>query len=387
MLLRLVPQPPFPTVLFTLAFPQLPDDLPLPASWAHTVDLLQTHDLPPPPSAHALDVSTSHVALLEVVTFDLAKRALTCTWIDGHSARHELTESCVAALEDVIADVSLASVEAQREQHRERHPDAEVPPAPPSSLNKPPSVQPAAHTAKHKRRRSTFFSMVSAILSSSSSTSTTDEHLHTTSISSLAEDRSALVPDPVPEPEPVASSITEARAPPGLAVKGPRSRFLRRRARSLLVDSFRRFVLPLLTPPPLQDELEAHTPTPSSRYKPGYDTWTITSLIRRTNAQAIELLERARPVAQRAGCVPGDRHASSESFRSGSSDDDGLYPWPYPDEDDSDEMEGSDSDGALTADDSSVDTPREGEVDVFVRAYDDEEDDDPFYAGPAKPAS
>ena len=51
MLLRLVPTPPFPTVLFTLAFPQLPDDLPLPASWALTVDLLQTHDLPPPPSA------------------------------------------------------------------------------------------------------------------------------------------------------------------------------------------------------------------------------------------------------------------------------------------------------------------------------------------------
>lgn len=161
MLLRLVPQAPFPTVLFTLAFPQLPDELPLPASWAYTVDVLQTHDLPPPPSAHALDVSSSHVVLLDMVTFDLARRTLTCTWIDGQSSRHDLTDPCVAALEDVVADVSLASIEAQREQHRERHPDAAVTATPPSSLNRPPSA-PAAQV-KHKRRRSTFFSMVRSV--------------------------------------------------------------------------------------------------------------------------------------------------------------------------------------------------------------------------------
>lgn len=340
MLLRLIPSAPFPTVLFTLTFPSLPDDLPLPHAWLNVAETLQTHDLPPPPCIHALDTAAAPVALIDTVTFDLARGELTCAWIDGAADAHPIPPECIAALEQIVEDVSLASIEAQREQHRARA--AECPPTPHSSLNKPPAAVTQCQAAKHKRRRSTFFSMVSAILSTSSAAN-------------------SAPPLPLPcleAPELVSSSVPAASAAPAAELaapnRGPRSRFLRRRARSLLVDTFRRFVLPLY-------------PARAS-----YDTWSIASLLRRTALQARDVLDRAAPVARAVGvralpCPDGE-------------DEDAFPAWPYLD-DESDDSCGSDAASCCssTVDESSVDTPREGELDVFVAVRAADEDDDPFF--------
>ncbi|EJD51982.1 hypothetical protein AURDEDRAFT_181549 [Auricularia subglabra TFB-10046 SS5] len=360
MLLRLIPSAPFPTVLFTLTFPSLPDDLPLPHAWLNVAETLQTHDLPPPPCIHALDAATAPVALIDTVTFDLAHGELTCSWIDGAAEAHPIPPECISALEQIVEDVSLASIEAQREQHRARA--AECPPTPHSSLNKPPAAVAQSQAAKHKRRRSTFFSMVSAILSSTSSANSAPAP---PSQAELYEPEPVPAPAPAPVQVPASSTVPAASAAPAAELaapnRGPRSRFLRRRARSLLVDTFRRFVLPLYPA------------------RQSYDTWSIASLLRRTALQARDVLDRAAPVARAAGvralpCPDAD-----------GDDDDAFPPWPYLDDEESDDSCGSDGDGASccssTVDESSVDTPREGELDVFVavRSADAAEDDDPFF--------
>lgn len=71
MLLRLVPPPPWPAILFTVSFPTLPESLPLPASWDAHLQLLANTHLTMPPSLHALDKSVAWTALLHMVTFDL----------------------------------------------------------------------------------------------------------------------------------------------------------------------------------------------------------------------------------------------------------------------------------------------------------------------------
>lgn len=176
MLLRLIPSSPSsPTILFTLSLAAIPEDLPLPHAWSSALDTLLTHDLPSPPCAHALDNASGHTVLVERATFDLIGGTIQCVWIDGRSSTHQLSQDCIDALEGVVQDVSLASIEAQREQHREMlaREQRSVPPTPPSSLSKPLSV--AAQT-KHKRKRSSFFSMVRCVPPSSPTGPNCDAH-------------------------------------------------------------------------------------------------------------------------------------------------------------------------------------------------------------------
>ncbi|KAH7106897.1 hypothetical protein BKA62DRAFT_220778 [Auriculariales sp. MPI-PUGE-AT-0066] len=386
MLLRLCPPASMPTILFTLALPALPDELPLPHAWATTLDTLATHDLPSPPSAHALDAASGHIVLVERVTFDLVAATVACVWLDGRTSTHSLSPECIDALDGVVRDVSLASIEAQREQHREllTREQRTCPPTPPSSLSKPPST---ASQIKHKRKRSTFFSMVSAILSSSSSTS------------------SPALPDPVPahpqseqqlpsrlpSPSPSRlSSITDnesnttdatsstapadpCQAEPGtLLLRGPRSRYLRRKARSALVDSFVQYVLPIIR------EQREH-----------YELWALSSLIRRASSEGQGLLERAVDIAERGGVpVPALPRFDYDD------EDDDLPNWPFDDESDSEDdvpIEDDCASGTRSSlEDGSVATPRDDQtMDLTVRLITDEpesmspEEEDPFFRSSA----
>ncbi|KAF8510174.1 hypothetical protein JB92DRAFT_3119238 [Gautieria morchelliformis] len=244
MLLRLVAPPPLPTILFTLSFPALPQSLPVPAAWENHLQLLVHYQLSSPPSLHALDKSVAWTALLDTVTFDLVTLTVTCVFVDGIQEEWPLTNRCVDLLESVIRDVNRSATEAEIEYELERR-KTDVDLAQSSSSNSHVSLagaeqaseQPtpivAQKVQKPKKRRSILASFMASLVSSSSS------------LGGLVAPYRASTPPPatqLPPPPPPPSPAMDDLEP--LTTNGiPASRFLRRRARSTLVDAYRRFVV------------------------------------------------------------------------------------------------------------------------------------------------
>jgi hypothetical protein len=151
MLLRLTPNGPQPTIVFTLSFGALPGNLPVPQSWVHEMNRLAADDLelPGPQSLLSLDKSTGLMNVLQEVTFDLPELQAACLFVDGHRVEWMLNSECLAWLEDILADVEEASIEAERER---REAEARIISAPPPTSG--------ARPSKHKKQRSLLMSLV-----------------------------------------------------------------------------------------------------------------------------------------------------------------------------------------------------------------------------------
>ncbi|KAF8576261.1 hypothetical protein K439DRAFT_676987 [Ramaria rubella] len=224
MLFRLVPSTPLPTILFTIAFNSFPDTLPLPPAWSAHLALLAAARLPAPPSLHALDPACASTALLDTVTFDLAKLTVTCVFVDGAVQEWLLAARCAEILDGVVRDVDRSAAEADAEHGRMR-PCASPPPLP-----------------KPRKRRS-ILSLISALVS-------------------FVPPAKAHEYPPSPAPSPPLEAL--------LTHGVPASRFLRRRARSTLVNVYRRYVLP---------ELRARLGIPQ------YALWAARSTLARVEAE------------------------------------------------------------------------------------------------------
>ncbi|ORX41027.1 hypothetical protein BD324DRAFT_606724 [Kockovaella imperatae] len=221
MLLRLLPvptaeQPAPPTILFTLPLPVHPytsKSLPLPANLhAHRSVCLQE------------DIDCSNVLLgeksswiggiIDEVTFSMAAQEITVRYIDNSFSLVPLTPECTVQLGNVIQQVHLSFQPAPA-------PASTTDSAPRASTSSAASVSSAASSASgsstgsstsgHRRTPSSLlFSFLSPLLSSNQSQAAATRYQ-----------------SPVPTPQPPA-------------------RVHRRLARSLLVDAYRRHVLPAL---------------------------------------------------------------------------------------------------------------------------------------------
>lgn len=288
MLLRLAPEAPLPTIVFSLAFPTLPNDLPFPTAWAHQVRELLNMSLDSPPNPHALDRSVWATTLLDQVNFDLVTNSITCVYLDGVRIEFSISPECKQMLFRVLADVTNSATEAEKERIADSMPPPDyhppfstpshsrktslsafpvmpppptsAPPAPPSSSSSqpPPSPPPSTltHSGNHRRSRSLLSSLLSALIPSSSG--------------------------PVPRRTQLPTKKVNA------------SRHLRRRARSTLVDCFRAYVLP---------EINAHLRAEGRWGFHGYAVWACTSMLGRVEAMVQYELDHAG--------VPG--HAKRDS--------------------------------------------------------------------------
>ncbi|KAJ7070625.1 hypothetical protein C8F01DRAFT_386704 [Mycena amicta] len=106
-----------PTILFALAFPDLPQNLPLPPAWAAQLARLAADDLEAPPSQHALDRAAAMPSLLGEVLFDLPEGRVVCSFLDGKVEQWPMASVCADMLAKVILDVE-ESGRAERDWQR-----------------------------------------------------------------------------------------------------------------------------------------------------------------------------------------------------------------------------------------------------------------------------
>lgn len=156
MLIRVIPLPPLPTILFTITFPNLTRDLPMPPYWDVQLQRLAAEDLEIPHSIHSLDKAAWIAALLQEVTFDMTSLTVSALFVD-HSVEEWplMGRECVSALESVLRDVNDSALESEQER-------ADAPPQPPPAPL-PPPVQ--AKHSKHKKQRSLLMSLVACVSS------------------------------------------------------------------------------------------------------------------------------------------------------------------------------------------------------------------------------
>uniref|UniRef100_A0A0W0F0T7 Uncharacterized protein n=1 Tax=Moniliophthora roreri TaxID=221103 RepID=A0A0W0F0T7_MONRR len=83
MLIRLLPAPSQPTVLFKLNFEDLSESLQIPPAWSNQLSALALDDLEAPNLFHALDKAVGIQCILEEVVFDLVKSRVRCLFVDG----------------------------------------------------------------------------------------------------------------------------------------------------------------------------------------------------------------------------------------------------------------------------------------------------------------
>lgn len=261
MQLQLIPPFPNPPILFSFILPTFPAALPFPPAYAAQLHLLLNTDLDPPSSPYALDKAVWPVYLFEMVTFDLtpSKRMVTVKMIDGAIIRWPI-QGEEELLSQIMADVEHSGREAQKERMEETAASAYLPLTNSSVLSTTtfrdelvvePSEKQSLNTRHtHRKSKSLFNSLLSAL-----------------NLTSSAEQRSG-VPLPVPyrcgskrafeyDVDSVAAvpsknvmaalSTSEFTYPvrEQLPIKTlSASRALRRRARSTMVDCFRRWVIP-----------------------------------------------------------------------------------------------------------------------------------------------
>ncbi|KAJ7103123.1 hypothetical protein B0H15DRAFT_194876 [Mycena belliarum] len=128
MLIKLTPPAsatPTPTILFALAFPDLPPSLPVPAAWAAQLARLSADDLEAPPSLHALDRAAALPSLIGEVLFDLPRNRVGCTFLDGAVEEWDMDARCAEMLARVICDVEESGRAEERAREWQRSLDAE----------------------------------------------------------------------------------------------------------------------------------------------------------------------------------------------------------------------------------------------------------------------
>ncbi|EJD01890.1 uncharacterized protein FOMMEDRAFT_141122 [Fomitiporia mediterranea MF3/22] len=253
MLLRLVPEPPLPTILFTLAFGNLPDGVPFPPSWTAQLQHILHDELELPQCIHALDKAVWAACLLHEVTFSVAAQSVSVIFVDGTSTEWPLAdEKLEKALREVMEDVGESSVAAEMEQRRAQAIQvAAEAQAAQERMPASPSAPPAK--GKHKKSRSLLMSLVASFVPS---------HIPPAALPSLVPPRSIapleLAPPP---PEPPQSS-----------------RYLRRKARAALVDIYRRYVLLALASDSPLSVCKSNTEGVSAA---NYVLWNLHSILKR----------------------------------------------------------------------------------------------------------
>ncbi|TCD60132.1 hypothetical protein EIP91_010680, partial [Steccherinum ochraceum] len=244
MIIRLIPPPPHNSVLFTVSFnTKLPGHVAFPQFYSNQLGLLNQHELEQPQTYHSLDKATWMIACLHEVAFDLSMGnglvLVRCTFIDGDVKEWTFkSDKAVRELAAVCRDTEWASMQADRERY-ERYGMQSVSES---------DLQPK----KHKKQRSLLMSLVSSLVPSSPSRSR------------------------APSPEP------PRRLPPPPSPSGLPSQTLRRRARSSLVDTFRRYVVTGLS-----------QYFPSGSYGCGYVPFVVRSMLRRNEDRMAALLREA----------------------------------------------------------------------------------------------
>lgn len=238
MRLRLISHPPTPMMLFTISF--IPTDLhPLPLNWDSQLAILSAADLEQPRSVYALDSSAWLTEILEEVTFDVVSLTVSVVFTDGHTEDWPLMDrACIDALEDVLNDLRPAI----------QRPTPTRPSAPPSSPIAPVFKKPA----KHKKQRSLLMQLVQSLIPNSSPP------------------QLPLVAPPPPPPP--CQPFTEG----ALNSSWIMTKELRQRARSSLLDTYRRFVI---------QELKSRLPSA------GYTVWIAQSTLQRTEEHMASLTD------------------------------------------------------------------------------------------------
>lgn len=193
MQIRLLPPPPHPAILFTIAYPNPPEYLGIPASWAAQLQRLSSEELEMPQTLLALDKTSWLVAVLQTVTFDIsrcrsraaagsflgprkdagrAKGTVSCLFTDGKiiewemglciggvgKAKNREARVCVEMLESVLRDVVDSAMEAEREKLRYQAPQQPIAPHVPEGALV--SQSSSRKQTKHKKQRSLLMSLV-----------------------------------------------------------------------------------------------------------------------------------------------------------------------------------------------------------------------------------
>jgi hypothetical protein len=173
MLIKLLPAPPHPSVLFNINFEDLPDGLPLPPTWTANLSNLIHDDLPMPTYQHALDKASFLPCILEEVIFHMPTYIVTCRFIDGSieewkvdvgNSKPCLGTKCYQALESVVDDVCLSTLQFEREREREKKEkerESEQEKGKQKSLPMLPSS--LTRGSKHKKKKSLLMTIVSGL--------------------------------------------------------------------------------------------------------------------------------------------------------------------------------------------------------------------------------
>lgn len=161
MLIKLL-APTHPTVLFSITYQNLPDELSNPLAWTSLLSSLNVDSLEIPLFTHALDRASWMPSILEEVTFNTSLMNVHCTFVDGHAEEWPLSStSCLDALTSVLNDVTLSSEVADMEREKEREKRIRAKQrelARQQSLNSPPAT---VKVKGHRKSRSLLMSLVS----------------------------------------------------------------------------------------------------------------------------------------------------------------------------------------------------------------------------------
>ncbi|KAI0761368.1 hypothetical protein BD413DRAFT_617101 [Trametes elegans] len=329
MLLRVIPSHGHSDILFNCAMPDPmhDDDKPCPGAWRVQLDTLEALQeeglaLDYPKDIHALDKAAWHTALLNEVTFDIMRRMIVCTFVDGYTLSWPMSANggdakCLACLNIVVSTV--------RQLNRVPEPNrkywiADSPTSPTqetfvSHQAETSSVSTSSHRSKHRRQRSFLGSLVSAfkgilpernagpILPSSLPPLKIPSH-HARTMSTFSRTQVSPPPSPMiseaPQP-PVFKLVVRPREPippPQGRVPLEPHQIVRRYARSVLLDAVRQFVYPMFSttgPPSFVDMPQSlEWAAQVAGFPPGlYPAWAARSLLRQTEERLREMVAEA----------------------------------------------------------------------------------------------
>ena len=318
MLLKLIPLPSQPTIHFSLNLPTFPSHLDPPQSYTAQINHLLVEDLEIPNTLHSLDKSVGLMSLLEEVIFEIkdgtadgggggggeggedqltGEKAVrvTCRFVDG-ALEEWVTKAAglISALETIIQNVQESTLEEDNE--RERYCQSQLQNNRSRALNKlsiPPSSTPLlSMKPRHKKQRSLFMQIVSYVpfffpvkLMIPSNFIFHSSIVNLTSPSSSSASHLPTFVDPcdpgsfyTPPPSPISNT------PPLSAPSSSRARLLRRTARSSLVNTYRRHVLP---------ELNRRFPKEG-----GFGVWILHSMRRRALERMEDLIREGARLQQ-----------------------------------------------------------------------------------------
>jgi len=339
MLIYLLPADPHPRLYHSLDFTDPRERVPIPVGWVAQLQCLQLDDLDLPSTMHALDKASWLTALIEELVFDLVALTVSCTFSNGGPTMQwsmATQTSCLRVLEDVLADLTQSQIELDRERLAAApKPEPLIDALPPPVLVKP---------AKHKKQRSLLSSLFSGL--NKLSLNTNQDGLP----SSLSSTRLAFSAPPSSPPRPstiswkttavflpMSNKIPLARPP-----SRPYSATLQARARSTLVDVFRRFVIC-----ELKARLESAT---------GYTQWIAGRMLRRTEEHMAWIVQESGGVEPSLLCTMPPRSRSLTASDMSGSTLVSIAEAPLYDDDEDDQRSLTDSTSTET-DGSSVHTP------------------------------